>query len=423
MSGSQNQLRFIQLAQTINSSVAQLHEILKAHNTPFPSFDEDSTFQIPKQASSIQDVIIDAAAELHDILLDPMSLLLIHTGHTYMISIQAITRFKIASMIPENGHASYEEITRRTCLSEPVLRRMLQAAMAIRIFHEPEPGMVAHTRASRLLMNAQMNDWLATHAEEGWPSAQRMVDALEKWPRSEESNESGFSLANNSMESMYGIIAANPKRSQRFANFMKTSAASYDNDVVHALEGYNWAALGTATVVDVGGSQGHIAIQLAKHFPKLDILVQDTEGVVAGADKNVPEELKERVRFEAHDFFQPQIVAPDVFFLRLVLHNWTDKYATRVLRALIPGLRHGSRVVIMEMCLKEKGALPLWKEKIIRRVDMMMGVLLNARERTYGEWKALLANADPRFMLKEVIDRQESSLAVIDVRWNDPQSN
>ncbi|KAI0095838.1 sterigmatocystin 8-O-methyltransferase [Nemania sp. FL0031] len=420
MSESQSLPRFVQLAQTINSSVAQLQEILQAHNTSLPSFDEHDGFQMPKQASGIQDIIVDAAAELHDLLLDPMDLLRIHSGHTNMISIQVITRFKIANLVPENGHISYEDLARQTCLSEPVLRRMLQAAMTMRIFYEPEPGMVAHNKVSKLLVDAQMNDWLATHAEEGWPSALRTVDALEKWPRSEEPNESGFSLANNSSGSMYSIIMASPKRAQRFANFIKTSAASYDNDTVHVIEGYDWAALGSATVVDVGGSQGHIAIQLAKHFPNLEILVQDMAGVVAGADSNVPEELRGRVRFEAHDFFQPQGVAPDVFFLRLVLHNWSDKYALRILRALIPGLKHGSRVIIMEMCMKERGVLPLWKEKIIRRVDMMMGVLLNARERTYGEWKALLANADARFTLEEVIDRQESSLALIGVRWIDP---
>ncbi|KAJ2990847.1 hypothetical protein NUW58_g2757 [Xylaria curta] len=423
MSSCQSLPRFVQLAQAISSSATQLHEILLAKHLPFPTFDEDDAFQMPKEASKVQDVLIDAAAELHDLLLDPITL--IHHYGTYinMISFQAIARFRIANMIPANGQASYEEVAQQTCFTEPVLRRMLQAAMAMRIFREPEPGMVAHTKVSKLLTDPRMNDWLAIPTEEGWPAASKTVSAYEKWPGSEEPNESGFSLANNTSDAMYNCITSPPERAQRFANFMRVTASSYDYDPVHVVNNYDWESLGAATVVDVGGSQGHIAIQLAKHFSNLKILVQDIESVVANADSRVPEEFKQRVRFEAHDFFQPQAVAAEVFFLRLVLHNWPDKYAVRILRALIPALNHGSRVIIMEICMKERGVLPLWKEKLVRKMDMMMGVLLNARERTFGEWKALLTHADPRFILKEVIEPQNSYLALIDIRWNDPQSH
>ncbi|KAI0547155.1 sterigmatocystin 8-O-methyltransferase [Xylaria curta] len=419
MPGNQGLPRFVQLAQMISSSAAQLQKILVTHNAPFPSFDKDGDFQLPKEASNVQDVLIDAAAELHDLLLDPISLLHNYGAYTNMICFQAITRFGIASMIPEDSQASYEDIAKKTCLTKPVLRRMLQAAMAMRIFYEPQSGMVAHTKASRLLLNPQMNDQLGSQTEEAWPSAVQTVNALEKWSKSQEPNESGFSLANNTNASIYDVLASDPIRTQRFANFMRISASSYDYDAVHVIDNYDWGSLGTATVVDVGGSQGHIGIQLAKNFSNLRIVVQDVESVVAGADDKVPEDLKGRVRFEAHDFFRPQVIAADVFFLRLILHNWTDKYGICILQALVPGLKHGARVIIMDACMKERGVLPLWREKIVRKVDMMMGAFLNARERTYGEWKSLLADADPRFVLTEVIEPQDSSLALIDVRWND----
>lgn len=95
-----------------------------------------------------------------------------------MVCLQAITRFKIASMIPENGQVSYKDIADKTCLSEPVLRRMLQYAMTMRLFREPEPGMVAHTKISKVLADSQMNDWMATATEEGWPSASKVKKIL-----------------------------------------------------------------------------------------------------------------------------------------------------------------------------------------------------------------------------------------------------
>ncbi|KAI8951866.1 S-adenosyl-L-methionine-dependent methyltransferase [Xylaria longipes] len=151
------------------------------------------------------------------------------------------------------------------------------------------------------------------------------------------------SLANNTSDSIYDVLASDRRRVQRFANFIKISAPSYDYDAVHVIDSYDWGSLGMATAADVGGSQGHVEIQLAKHFGNLRIVVQDVESVITG-----------RVRFEAHDFFQPQVVAADVFSLRLVLHNWTDKYAARIL------------VIIMDVYVKERGIFRLWKEKFVR---------------------------------------------------------
>ncbi|KAI0409402.1 sterigmatocystin 8-O-methyltransferase [Xylaria palmicola] len=429
MSDPQRLPRFVQLAQTIGAAAAQLQEILLAHEAPFPSFDEDGAFQMPKEAAGAQDALIDAAAELHDLLLSPMDLLALQGGHTNMICFQAITRLRIAAMVPPNGQASYEDIARQTDLAEPVVRRLLQAAATMRVFREPAAGVVAHTRASRLLADPRMNDWLATHAEEGWPAAVKMINALQKWPGSQEPNETGFALANDTSDNLYDVLAANPPRARRFAHFIATNASSRgDDDAADVVEGYDWGSLGPAKVVDVGGSRGHVAARLAARFPALRIVVQDVAGAVAGAEEALPAELRGggRVRFEAHDFFRPQPATgpgagADVFLLRLVLHNWSDKYAVRILRALIPALRDGSRVVIVDTCMKEPGALPLWREKLVRRGDMMMGVLLNARERTHGEWRALLTEADPRFTLRGVVEPQESGLAVMDVRWDETE--
>jgi hypothetical protein len=45
-----------------------------------------------------------------------------------------------------------------------------------------------------------------------------------------------------------------------------------------------------------------------------------------------------------------------------------------------------------------------------------MMALFNAREHTLGEWKALLTQADARFVLEEVVEPRGSALALMDVR-------
>lgn len=89
-----------------------------------------------------------------------------------MICLQAITRFKIASMIPADGAASFAEIAAQTDgLSEQMVCRLLRHAMTLRVFREAMPGMVAHTRASKALINPIMNAWLRNGSHEMWPAA------------------------------------------------------------------------------------------------------------------------------------------------------------------------------------------------------------------------------------------------------------
>lgn len=107
------------------------------------------------------------------------------------------------------------------------------------------------------------------------------------------------------------------------------------------------------TVVDVGGGLGHISRALAEHtHPAAEtatFIVQDQPDIVDAGRSILPEQLKRRVKFEVHDFFTEQPVqGADVYLLSSVLHDWPDKYAARILRALVPGLKTGAKVVINE---------------------------------------------------------------------------
>lgn len=129
---------------------------------------------------------------------------------------------------------------------------------------------------------------------------------------------------------------------------------------------YDWKALGDGTIVDIGGGQGGIAFSLAKEFPSLCFTVQDLAPCIDGADALVPVDLARHVKFMAHDFFTPQTIKADAYILRWILHNWSDKYSVKILRALIPGLKPGTRILLQEACLSEPGAVPHWIEKDLR---------------------------------------------------------
>jgi hypothetical protein len=120
-----------------------------------------------------------------------------------------------------------------------------------------------------------------------------VADALEKWPNSEENNETGFSLANNSDQSMFDIFARDPTRGARFG--MLFSRPDEPSEML--LDNYSWDKI--QTFVDVGGSHGSIAIGLAQRFPHVSCIVQDLPDTVAEGIKRLPVGLEDRVTFMA----------------------------------------------------------------------------------------------------------------------------
>ncbi|KAK2749379.1 hypothetical protein FQN57_006311 [Myotisia sp. PD_48] len=411
----------IELATTISNSVARLQEVLTAEGIPPLSFQENAPIELPKGALEARDAVLDATAELHDLILDPLTLLFKNAANNNLVSQQAISRLGIANIVPLGGQVSYADIAQEVGLSESMIKRVVRHAMTMHIFYEPEPGMVAHTKVSKLLRLPHLHDWVGTGSEEMWPAAVKLVDAIQQWPDSQEPNETAFALANGVSDTMYNIVHASPTRAARFSGAMKAFTSGAAFDISHLLDNYDWASLGQVQVVDIGGARGHVALRLAQKFENLNIIVQDLENVVAGAEENLPKDLKKRVNFMVHDFFTPQRIAADVYILRWILHNWSNKYCFQILRALIPALAPGARILIVETCMPEPGKIAFWRELRLRSMDLNMAATFNSQERSIGEWKCLLKEADSRFELKKVIEPRGSALAIIDVLWGDKE--
>jgi len=126
-------------------------------------------------------------------------------------------------------------------------------------------------------------------------------------------------------------------------------------EIQHLLDNYDWAAIGPGLVVVVGGAQGHISIDLVRHHSLPTFVVQDLEDVVRKGVSALPPELEGRLRFMAHDFSTAQAVQADLYYFHWIFHNWSDEYYVRILRALIPALRPGVKVLINDVCMPEPG--------------------------------------------------------------------
>ena len=164
---------------------------------------------------------------------------------------------------------------------------------------------------------------------------------------------------------MWEHYASHPAVGKRFATAMEAFTSYPGNSLSYIVSGYPWETLpDDATVVDVGGSEGHVSKAIAAAFPKLKLVVQDLPEVL----QDIPQsnDSQQRVEFQAHNFLQPQIRRGDVYLFRWVLHDWPDPYVVKILRNQIPMLVKGAKIVINEQLLPEPGTLPLVIEKQIR---------------------------------------------------------
>lgn len=162
---------------------------------------------------------------------------------------------------------------------------------------------------------------------------------------------------------MFDFFEEHPERMSRFKDAMSFLSTFPGLENSYVVKGYDWASLGQATVVDVGGSAGHVSIELAKNFPDLHFIVQDLPKVIKAAPAP-PAEVADRVTFQSHDFFteQPEKNA-DIYYFRWILHDWSDKYCLKILKALVPALKSGARLLLSERCLEPPCTLPMRKER------------------------------------------------------------
>ncbi|KAJ5612602.1 S-adenosyl-L-methionine-dependent methyltransferase [Penicillium lagena] len=256
----------------------------------------------------------------------------------------------------------------------------------------------------------------------GWAS--RIPDALSKWGPSEEPTETGLSIATSS-----GSAIITPttfwkhleKNRPSYDRFTDGCAYLYGNDKFwerEVVDGFDWSACGNATVIDVGGSRGQGSIALARKFPNLQFVVQDYAHVCEEGDLALPEEFRDRIKFEAHDLFEPQRGIEGhqaVFFLRTILHDWSDRYACKILQSILAGMKPGDRIVLVEMIMPNPGEGGEMNQRLVRMCDMEMWACFNALERTPMQFEVLAKKADPKLQVINIHSPRWGGLSTIEI--------
>jgi hypothetical protein len=355
--------RIAALANSISKNTAKIDEYYQANKLPSPSFDPLGTqpdIQLPEEIQRSKTAVLDATAELHDLITGPRGLVS-NSGYIPLIKFamsRFIHRFNLVRKVPADGEISYDDLATSVGINASTLRQLLRAAMTFHLFQEKRPGYVSHSSVTQLLLDDPvLHDCTGFTTEDLIPAFLGIVDALLKYPAADDPSKSGYMVAHKANEpSFYLHLAKDPERIRRFGNCMSQATAGPQWSLHYLTDYFPWESLGAGTVVDVGGSGGQPAFAIARKAPQLRLIVQDMADAIAAAK----EEPGVNVSHMVADFFVEQSVkGADVYLFRSVMHNWPDSQAVRILRAHIPALKAGAKLLVMDEVMPDAEAMGL----------------------------------------------------------------
>jgi hypothetical protein len=264
----------------------------------------------------------------------------------------------------------------------PTLSRFLATLASIGVLRQDGADAWALTPIGEHLRGDVRGSWRNFARWFGCDAHYAAFGALEHSVRT---GESGF--VKTFGESAWSYMARDRETGLCFDRAMSGIAAT-----AHPLILDNYDFAGVDTLVDIGGGQGELLSAILARYPTMRGVVFDLPHVVeAAAPRMQAHGLGERLEAVGGDFFAA-VPSADAYIMTNVLHDWNDVDAVAILRNCRKAMRASGRVLIGDFVLR-----PVNEPDIGRLFDLEMLVLTDGgKERTEGEFRAILAAADLR---------------------------
>ncbi|KAI0974688.1 O-methyltransferase-domain-containing protein [Xylaria arbuscula] len=415
---------FTSMAERIVARAKKLDTYLETNNIAYTSFEDDTLDLLPDELQDERWALSNDVNELKQLSRGPAHTTLdLALSWTDALALRVVYHYKLANAVPLDGTASYAEIASASGLKEDLCRRFIRIAMGSHLFAEDlVTQRVRHTASSRLLATDQgFADGIGLEIDDLGPASSKVINVWEKYKQeTAEPTQSAFCMFNETDKPIFAFLAGQPERARRFGGAMGYFTRGETWDLRHMLAAFDWSSIDKPgkQVVDIGGGNGQISKYLARHTKHAHYIVQDLAHVVSQAPSQLPDEFKDRVEFVEHDFFTPQTMEPPpaAFILRYILHNWADKYATRILQNLTPAMSKGTKLLIYEYVLQDQPTTDL-TARFGFQMDAIMTTVFNAQERTSVEYEHILKAADSRYVVEAVNRPEGSTMSIVQVGW------
>jgi hypothetical protein len=278
-----------------------------------------------------------------------------------------------------SGSCHLDVLAQKTRTHSPSLFRLLRALASIGVFAQVSPLVFANSPMSELLRkDVPRSLWAAFRVQ-----SQVALEAWVELASSIRTGEPAFKQVHG--QGIWEFLQDHPDAAAVFDESMRSLTGSSTPTVTAALD---WGRF--PVIADIGGGIGTQLVDILKSHQRCRGILFDRPDVVKNA---VSHDRMESVR---GDFFRSVPKGADAYLLRMIIHDWPEPEAARILSTVRDAMTPDSRLLLVEMVLPETAAFNwgLW-------ADLGMLILAGGRERTAAEYRLLLSQA--RLELEDVV--------------------
>lgn len=406
----------VEQAKAILQAATKLQQQLDDHGLLQPSLEVGGRKDWHDAAGSpeilkTRSLLIDASKTMLSIALGPTDTMsaLVAPEVCKLEVVRTLDTLGVPQAVPLHSDVSVEELAATIGVNGSLLYRQLQFVFLLGMFYEPREGFVAHTNLSSALVD--FSPYIKMRFSPLFVKGVYKIPEALKLSRT----ENGIipcQLADSRRRGMWQMLEEDYPEGEG----MKLFSAAMETILLCSLgpslspyvHGFDWESFGTGTIIDVGGGSGHVETKLVKKFPNLDFVIQDVSTNAEPAQALIAQhEAQDRIKFQTHDFFQPQPTEgppPKAYLLSRVLHDWQDDDCVKILRNLLPAMEaHGTKLLICERMVPDRaGEVFNHIEQLLRTQDMLMFTMYGGGERKLRDWVALFEKADGRLTVESV---------------------
>ena len=272
------------------------------------------------------------------------------------------------------GPVPAEVLAERADAHAPSLYRLLRTLASVGVFTEPEPGVFALTPLGQTLTSGQpgsMRDVIIMFMETHYAPFGELIHTIRTGQPAAERYYG---------EPFFTWLSHHPDQASRFTGAMANLTGGFKTAAIASLP-----LDGTRTIVDIGGADGSVLAAILAAHPQMRGVLFDLPHVITAAPQTLASHgVADRAESVGGDFFESVPAGGEVYLLSLVLHDWPDRQAARIL-ANIAAAGRGARLLVLDFVVPPGNAPHMSKIS-----DLNMLAMMGGKERTAPEWHELL---------------------------------
>jgi trans-aconitate methyltransferase len=290
-------------------------------------------------------------------------------------AIYVAAKLDLAGLL-QAGPRSVAELASQTGCDRFGLGRLMCALAGRGIFAQDADGRFSLTSLGGPLRKGVIDSaWpmAIVHGELLYPIWGKLLHSVETGRRADE-----VALGEDS----WRFLRSKPELGSAFHDFMSERATRRARGLLGACR-----FPPEAVVVDVAGGDGTLLELLLTAYPGLRGVLLEEASVASAATRRLDlAGLLPRCEVVSGDMFTAVPGEGDFYILSVVLHDWNDEDAAKILARCREAMQPGSKLIVIEIVLPDMPSR-------LHMTDLNLFVGVGGHERTESDWRALLEKA------------------------------